>query len=846
MSDERRRRVFSILQEVMGLTAAEQAAYLDEACAGDPSLRTEVEDILLAQRDMPEEFLHPPDDTAVLPGKLGEFELEEEIGRGAMGVVWRARQPSLDRTVAVKILTVRLLTTPHQIERFHREARAAALLDHPHIVKVYATGEEERQHWFAMEWVDGHDLETELKQQRSEEPDRGDRCLLPTRGQDQHIARVAALIADVADALDHAHRHGIVHRDVKPSNLVLEKNGEVKVTDFGIARDERFGSLTLTNQLIGSLPYMSPEQARVLEAHVDRRTDVYSLGVVLYELLSLRRPFQGKTSHEILAEIRTHSYPPLRELNSAVPRDLALICDQSMRPKPQNRYASAAAFAADLRRFLAHEAVEATPLPFAQRVAERLRRHRTAVIASTLTVLGLLGGAWVSAAVSENRAVARSREPLVAWEQRDDWTRADTTELLELHEDLRDARDSWATATEDQALVEELQSRLDGERERRTLAARDQSIQGLRDIGAGIGDGQDRLLTGLEALFHVELLGAELNARALYLPKVTIRAIAADGRPLAGSARMRILDPVTGEPGAHEELGTLPTLEFTVPPVPVRFAVQLSGGEVREFHRVPALGEEIEIVVGPAHGSEDGDMVLVEGDTWTLVDPEPTLNPLQGRELRVRPFLLDRTEVSIGQYREFLAAVPDAERPFYFDLLEPGSPHESHPVVLVSWMGARRYAEWRGKRLPTHAEWTLAARGTEGRITPWGADDPAALDSEGERIGNVHETEELTGDMQHRFQQFLRLARAVSSDSKAQTNGICHLFGNVEEWTETVLAMNDAGGTLRPFSSRRIVVGHRWDAVKFGLDLRRIGEDETGPSYARITRGFRCARPTEF
>ncbi|MCA8957795.1 MAG: serine/threonine protein kinase, partial [Planctomycetes bacterium] len=284
MPDPRWERIRELVEAALDLAPGDRPAFLDASCGGDAALRAEVEDLLRHASEAPTDFVAPPSDlstTAPPAGmQLGEFTLVEELGRGGMGVVYRARQASLQRDVAVKVLVRNLATGTSDLERFHREARAAAKLDHPHITQIYQDGVAGDVHWYAMELVAGHSLQRELQLQRSAEP--GSDVLLPLRNRPGHIAAVAGLVADVAEALAHAHQHGVVHRDVKPANLLLDRTGRVKIVDFGIARDQSLGALTHSDQVLGSVHYMSPEQARQITVSVDHRTDVYSLGVVLY------------------------------------------------------------------------------------------------------------------------------------------------------------------------------------------------------------------------------------------------------------------------------------------------------------------------------------------------------------------------------------------------------------------------------------------------------------------------------------------------------------------------------------------------------------------------------------
>src|SRR5690606_32800567 len=261
-----------------------------------------------------------------------------------------ARQVSLDRIVALKVLLPHVTHSPEVVERFHREALAIAKLDHPHIVSVVAVDRADENHFFAMRWIEGPDLASEIQ--------AGDAArVLPPRSSPTYITKIVGIVADLADALDHAHRRGIVHRDVKPHNVLLSQSGEALLADFGIARDAAFGTLTRPEQIAGTLQYMSPEQARdASEATVDHRTDIYSPGVVLYELLTRRLPFESADPDTLFYQLRVVDPPAIRKLDSRIPRDLEAICHQAIAKDPRDRYQTAQQFAEDLRLFLSHEA----------------------------------------------------------------------------------------------------------------------------------------------------------------------------------------------------------------------------------------------------------------------------------------------------------------------------------------------------------------------------------------------------------------------------------------------------------------------------------------------------------
>jgi serine/threonine-protein kinase len=303
-----------------------------------------------------------PGSTA-LPAAFGDYELHEEIGRGGMGVVYRATQKSLGRTVALKMLLRRDLASPADLARFRSEAEAAARLDHPGIVSIFEVGECEGHPFYSMQFVEGTTLSRRLAAGR-----------LPPR-------EAAALLAKVADAVQAAHDRGVLHRDLKPSNILIDALGEPHVSDFGLAkRLEGDASVTHTGAILGTPCYMSPEQAAGSRGDVGPTSDVWSLGAILYQMLTGRPPFQAATPMDTLLAVLESDPPVPRSLERGVDRDLEMIALKSLQ-KPQDlRYASATDLAADLRSFLAGEPVAARRGGFSDVFARLFRETHHAVV----------------------------------------------------------------------------------------------------------------------------------------------------------------------------------------------------------------------------------------------------------------------------------------------------------------------------------------------------------------------------------------------------------------------------------------------------------------------------------
>jgi len=301
--------------------------------------------------------------------KFGDYELLAEVGRGGMGIVYRARQQSLARDVAVKMILASHLAAPDHVRRFQAEARAAAGVRHPNIVSVYEAGELDGQHYFVMDFVEGESLSERLM--------RG--ALEPTEA--------ARLVATIARAVDHLHRNGVVHRDLKPSNILLDQQGRPYVNDFGLAK--ALGSesdLTKTGIIAGTPAYMAPEQARGQSATVGPRCDIYSLGVILYEVLTGRPPFRESNPLDTILMVLERQPTPPRVLNAQVPRELEWITLKCLEKSPEKRYATAGELADDLERVLRGQAPQARPPSTLERAWRWMRREP-----ALMSHLGVMG-----------------------------------------------------------------------------------------------------------------------------------------------------------------------------------------------------------------------------------------------------------------------------------------------------------------------------------------------------------------------------------------------------------------------------------------------------------------------
>ncbi len=370
-SSERRRQVKQIFQVAVELDTVKRAAYLAEACQDDPSLRAEVESLIIALEqsggllDIPDHDLAPANSAddqgdSLVGESIGRYRILEALGRGGMGEVYKAIDTTLGRELAIKVLPSGLSIDQDRLRRFEQEARAASALNHPNIITIYELGRVDGVHFIATELVEGRMLRALLKQER----------MAP--------ASALPMIAQVASALEAAHAAGIIHRDIKPENIMVRNDGLVKVVDFGLAKliggNEEWGvesgkcgigeqegfdtharlpiphslhpSLSTPGIVMGTASYMSPEQARGLQ--VDARADIFSLGVVLYEMTAGRKPFAGDTANDVIAAILNSDPSPLSDHFSAVPAELEWIVGKALRKDPEARYQTTKEFNSDL------------------------------------------------------------------------------------------------------------------------------------------------------------------------------------------------------------------------------------------------------------------------------------------------------------------------------------------------------------------------------------------------------------------------------------------------------------------------------------------------------------------
>jgi eukaryotic-like serine/threonine-protein kinase len=315
---------------------------------------------------------------ASVPIDFGDYELLEEIGRGGQGVVYRARQKSLNRTVALKVIGLGQWSSAPHLRRFRRDAEAAASLEHPQIVPIYEIGERDGSCYFSMKFVEGGQLDQVVRRQPIS------------------IRRAAELLVKIARTVQFAHEHGILHRDIKPGNILLDKSGQPHLSDFGLARlVEQESTITNSFDVLGTPSYMAPEQAAGRTKELTPAADVYSLGAVFYQLLTGQPPFAGGTTYETVRLVLETEPRQPRLVNPKIDRDLSTICLKCLEKDPKRRYLAAAELAEDVERWLQHEPIRARPTGFFTRGRKWVRRNPTSTLLAASLIALTAAAAWI-------------------------------------------------------------------------------------------------------------------------------------------------------------------------------------------------------------------------------------------------------------------------------------------------------------------------------------------------------------------------------------------------------------------------------------------------------------------
>jgi serine/threonine protein kinase/formylglycine-generating enzyme required for sulfatase activity len=637
--------------------------------------------------------------------EVGDFRLVGRIGRGGQGEVWEAEQLSLRRRVALK------LVLPDRINEMTlallaREARAGGRLAHPGIVAVHGYGEDDGKSWIAQELVEGswtlRDFIDEARD--SEELHPG------------YYRSVAIFLVELAEALQAAHGAGVIHRDVKPQNVLVTPDDHPKLTDFGLARITDESAISMTGDFAGTWLYMSPEQVTASRIEVDHRTDIFSLGIVMYEMLALQRPFDGDTTHQIAENIVMRDPPDLRKIRSRVPRDLAIICGKALEKSRDARIQTMEELAADLRRYLTNVPILAKPPKWNERAAKWVVRNPTvSAVGAVLTIaITLVSGMGIqlanSNALLKDRTIEVQRNATRAQENAE-LAEKRAAEVLQLSasqvlsELLSDVEELWPvepdriTAYVDwidraQTLIDELPSYRETREELESAttsasAARDERSGRLTDLTARWWSQQlTELIEGVEGLELSGLLEAN-EITAAYGWSIPKRLDAArllqEGFVEGGGFAVRW----ERELPAIRQSCPIPLLEMQMGLVPIGPDPQ-SG--LWEFWHVMSGSEPVRTDAGGLEVKPESGIVLVllpGGKWWTRV---PVL------EQDIEPFFLSKYELTQAQWRRMTGATPST------------SQGDFNPVETVTWAESTEVLSRAALSLPTSVQWQYGAR----------------------------------------------------------------------------------------------------------------------------------------
>lgn len=763
-------------------------------------------------------------------GELGPYRLLRELGRGGQAVVWLALDTRIGREIALKV-TARPPGARDLGARLRREAQVAARLSHPGLCPIFDVGADERQAWIAMRFIAGETLEARL-----------------ARGGDESLEQRLLWIERVALALHAAHEAGIVHRDVKPGNVMIEPNGQPVVLDFGIARDDDGASLTLTGDALGTPAYMAPEQLR--GERIDRRADVWALGVVAYELIARRRPFEEPTRERLVRAILEDEPADVREFAPRVPRDLAVVLATALEKSTERRYQSAKALADELARLRNGEPVLARPLGAFGRLARWSKRNtRLAASLTTLAVVLVATLFTTLALLDRTRDALERRDALV----RDVGQLSDQTLAADLQAEVAAL---WPAAP---ATVERLRAWTG--RARALLDRRGQHVEARAKLATRTDLASDPqrneaarawLLTQLdrllESLAEVERELPSIEARLAFASTLRERTVDAHAGAWAAAAeRVRTdarfagfeLAPQVGlvplGPDSHSRLEEFAHLASGQ--IPARDAtgrLEIDGESAIVLVLVP--GGEFEL------GSVRPDATHAAGsphvDPWTGKWDGPLVH------VRLEPCFLGKFELTRGQVRRHAGRDPSTLVPDEEDLR---AQLERLAVETISWELASQWLGELGLELPTEAQWEHAARAGTTSVFFTG-DDVLSLqgfanvaDATAARSGANWPAEPALDD------GFVSVAPVGSL--APNPFGLHDMLGNVSEWCRDSWEVLDGA---RPRDGDGLIVGEEMTRVLRGgafshapTSCRSSSRNGAMPSYVAPVWGARAARRVE-
>ncbi|MBC8404598.1 MAG: protein kinase [Planctomycetes bacterium] len=791
-----------LLNQALEIDPEGRSAFLDEKCGDDSKLRQKLDELLEASKDL-DDFMSPPKGHVIpidqilesaneegLLGTIGGFRLIHELGRGGRGVVYLAKPQDSDRLVALKVLSLTALPSAVSVERFQREARSVSKLEHPRIVQIQSLQHDLGRPFLVMDYVDGPSLAAEICALQPEAESEKPSLLKAKDGQLPETA--ARLIQALAEALAHAHERGVVHRDIKPQNILLD------LVDFGLARDTDEVSLTRTGEVEGTPNYMSPEQVRAKREEVDHRTDIYSLGVVLYELLTLKRPFEAATANQVMANITSRAPQRVRKLNATIPRDLELVCMKAMEKNPAHRYASATEMAEDLGRFLKHQSVRATAPNWGQRIARHIARKPLPWVSSVAAILIIVAAVLVNDWVGQRSAFSDLESQMDGLELK--------IGIYEPVPSIASLISNWQAVQEKYGnATPELEKKFAVVQTYRTLAKEFLAKNYLEiqpvEVSNGywlaksIGEEElpaaeaySRYLAGMSALgFSAEELFPFYQVRQ---PLLVI-----EPAPEIANGDLSVFTAYylseTGKFSTWHEHGLFADLKDGISldaKTPYRVLIRNAEGQFAECSVIAMPeGSKRVLKLGPKSLSERTGMISVEGIPYGWFESDQRGGPLE--EVLQPDFMVDEYLVTFGQYRDFLTA---AGYPMDKTWLEDEAflmSINDRPVVYLTVSDMAAYAAWHGKRLITLPEHKIAVGGAGNpkfpsmvvpeighRTMPFGIPEPASF--------KVGEYPEEVGQFWYWVQKYFPDINNIP-DFDRGLSGIRMVWGTIKQMTES-------------------------------------------------------------
>lgn len=760
---------------------------------------------------------------------VGPYVALRILNHGGTATVYEARDSRSGQHVAIKILHPHLAQRLSPLERFRREAAIGSRLVHPHLVSVIDHGEFQGTSFLVMDRIYEQSLADLIEEW----------VKIGLVGSKSRVAMSVRMVREIAEALQYLHDEGVIHRDVKPHNILLDANGRAYLADLGLAENTSL-ALTLTSpaELLGSAQYMSPEHTLQLR-RFDGRSDVFSLGVVLYQTLALEVPFQAKDMHRLVYEISFVTPKRITQCDAQVPEALEILCDRAMEKVPHHRFPTAAAFASELRQFQerARITIHRPSAPVQAWRGLRRRPLRLAMAALvTLTILLAFGWTWWRD--HRNRELAlddyASATGSLALKG---CTKAALASLLGQGSTLRLR---FGEAVESAVVAGE--SRLTREIEDRTRSQLAVAEAALRLASPSDSSRWPKEPEFLAALAEAESLadflppGSPLRERSrssAFYPRLSLEI-----RPATESYSVEVLafDLATAEFDPTPVVSVTNASTLAVPPGHYRIVVRSSDCMAELTRSLITWGREYPVVAYlRPHDSVIPTMVPIAGGPVRRSLPRVAVEDEPGV---VRPFYIDPTEVTFGEYREFLSQTGHREplawpRPY-------DSAFDRLPVTGVTLPDAMSFAEWKGKRLPTAIEWQRAARGAEGFPYPWGIDSTVVAEA---NVGPPLRDWPPAGspEVLALFRSRIQPVGFNPRDRRREGDRVIHdTLGNLLEWIDNLPVATVRGELCLQYGSGN-AMGCAW-AFGDQASLPKLTTSLADQPRLSLIFGFRCAK----